>query len=60
MFPTSVSETRNFWNEEKGAKRLTTFFGVVIDQASWSGYQGTGRGGSTNSPSYLMEVISGM
>ena len=47
IFPTSVSATRNFWKDAKGAKRRMTRLGVLIDQASWSGYQGTGRGGST-------------
>src|SRR5690606_32636754 len=59
MWPTLVSETRYFWNAEKGGNFRTTFFGVVIHQARLSGYQGTGWGSSTFLPSYSIFWISG-
>ncbi len=60
MLPTLVSDTRNFWKAAKGGNLRMTFFGVVMDQASESGYQGTAVGGLTVTPSWVMRVISGM
>ncbi len=48
MFPTLVSDTRNFWKAENGGNLRMIFFGVVIHQARESGYHGTGFGGSTS------------
>ena len=59
MFPTAVSETRNFWNAAKGANLRMTFFGVVMAYASDEGYHGIGSGGLTVWPSCSTEVMSG-
>ena len=60
MLPTDVSETKNFWKEAKGGNLRTTFLGVVMDHASFSGYHSTGLGGATVLPSCFTLMICGI
>ena len=60
MFPTLVSDTKNFWKEANGGNLRTTFLGVVICQASLFGNHEIGSGGVTGSLLNFNLLISGI